>query len=267
MDLAKFIKEELQPYIRSHYRTTEHSLGIGHSLGASFMAYALINNDPFDDYFLLSPNFAYGKDHMLLAQQFVNYQFGMDKNRFLYFSDAGEENEPYEWTAWKPARELVYAYLTSGKIPNNVVYEQKSYTDYDHYSSFPIALLDAYKDYFLYRDSMFNVANAQDNSTLSNETYKKHIEIIVTDPKQEVFITGNQESLGNWEPSKIKLKHINDSVRAIDVELRLPAQFKFTLGDWSKEASFKNSYYGANLVVNCKSRLSYIYKLKEWLDN
>lgn len=49
--LMDFVKYELIPYIRSHYRTTERSLGVGHSLGASFMMQCLMNGNPFTDYF------------------------------------------------------------------------------------------------------------------------------------------------------------------------------------------------------------------------
>lgn len=67
------------PYIRNHYRVTERSLGIGHSLGASFMMQSLINCAPFTDYFFLSPNMTFGKDRKLLAAQFCNYKFDTNK--------------------------------------------------------------------------------------------------------------------------------------------------------------------------------------------
>lgn len=153
-DLANFVKNELQPYIRSHYRTTGHSLGIGHSLGASFLLQCLMTNDPFTDYFFLSPNLTFGKDKLMLATQFVNYTFDKNKKRYLFFSDAGEERQRHGWKSWKPARDMVYHYLDEQHLPSNVTWKRKSYLDYEHWSSFPYALHDAYEGYFEYLKSV-----------------------------------------------------------------------------------------------------------------
>lgn len=99
---------------------------------------------------------------------------------------------------------------------------------------------------------------------MSKETYHKHIEIVVKDAKDEIYITGNQPALGNWDAGKIKMKHVNDSIRAIDVDLHLPAQFKFTKGSWKEEAIFDSSVSGLNQVINSKERTNYIYKVYEW---
>ena len=72
--------------------------------------------------------------------------------------------------------------------------------------------------------------------------------------------------LGMWNPGLIKLKHINDSIRAIDIDLHLPALFKFTLGSWKYEAGFENSYYGDNLEINNAERKNYRYILTEWMN-
>lgn len=126
-NLMKFVKEELMPYIRNHYRVTERSLGIGHSLGASFMMQSLINCDPFADYFFLSPNMTFGNNRLLLATQFCNYKFDRNKKRYIFFSDAGEERIGGNWTCWKPAREMVYQYLDAKQLPSNITWKRKSY--------------------------------------------------------------------------------------------------------------------------------------------
>lgn len=253
------------PYIRSHYRTTERSLGVGHSLGASFMMQCLMNGNPFTDYFFLSPNLTFGNDRLMLASQFCNYKFDVNKRCYLFFSDAGEERLSHRWRAWKPAREMVYHYLDTQQLPSNIVWKRKSYLNYNHLTSFPMALHDAYQGYFDYIDSIKSLAT-NDTTTLSKQVYRKHIKIVVKDAKQEVYITGNQKSLGMWNPGLIKLKHINDSIRAIDIDLHLPALFKFTLGSWKYEAGFENSYYGDNLEINNTERKNYRYILTEWMN-
>ena len=201
-DLMNFVRYELMPYIRSHYRTTERSLGIGHSLGASFMMQCLMNGNPFTDYFFLSPNLTFGEDKLLLAKQFCNYKFDENRLCYLFFSDAGEERQSPRWEAWKPAREMVYRYLDARQLPANVVWQRKSYPDYDHLTSYPSALNDAYQGYFDYLDAVKALA-AGDTTALSKQTYRKHIEIVVKDARQEVYITGNQASLGMWNPGLI----------------------------------------------------------------
>lgn len=138
--------------------------------------------------------------------------------------------------------------------------------DWSHLSSLPFALHDAYQGYFEYLDSINSLAD-KDSTILSKEVYRKHIEIVVKDAKQEVYIAGNQKALGMWNPDSIKLKHVNDSVRAIDIDLHLPALFKFTLGDWNYDASFDNSYFGANLEINNTERKKYRFILDEWNKN
>ena len=146
--LMDFVKYELIPYIRSHYRTTERSLGVGLSLGASFMMQCLMNGNPFTDYFFLSPNLTFGNDRLMLASQFCNYKFDVNKRCYLFFSDAGEERLSHGWRAWKPAREMVYHYLDTQQLPSNIVWKRKSYLNYNHLTSFPMALHDAYQGYF-----------------------------------------------------------------------------------------------------------------------
>lgn len=81
--LMCFVKDELMPYIRSHYRTTERNLAIGHSLGASFLLQCLLDYDIFNDYFLFSPNLAFGKN--MLANKFVKHSFDRTARHYLFF--------------------------------------------------------------------------------------------------------------------------------------------------------------------------------------
>ena len=41
------------------------------------------------------------------------------------------------------------------------------------------------------------------------------IKISVPNETDEVFIVGNQESLGNWQPNKVKMKKVTDYQREI----------------------------------------------------
>lgn len=193
----------------------------------------------------------------MLADKFVNYPFVEVSRHYIFFADAAEERMQ-GWEKWQAPREEVYRYVDSGVLPVNIVCRHKSYPESGHFASFPLALQDAYKDYFSYRE----VADA----VAGGEAITKHIEVVVNNPKYEVYIAGNQASLGDWDVGKIKLEHVNDSIRAIDVMVQLPAQFKFTRGSWETEGFPDNAIGGINLRIGNKSKKTYTYRISNWAD-
>jgi len=253
-NLAKFVKDELQPYIKSHYRTTDRSIGVGHALGATFLMGALLDNKPFDAYFMFSPDLSVGD--FMYPKRFKEHDFSEVK-QFIFLTDAAEESTP-GMENWGVAREMIYGYLDEHVMPRALKWNKVSYSGYNHMSAFPLALKDAYSRYFNYRDSLDNI--------LSKETYHKRIEIEVNNPNDEVYITGNQNSLGKWNPGKIKMEKVSDRVRAIEVDVQLPAQIKFTRGSWKSEAYFLNTPDGTNVRIDNKTKEVYKYKLHKWSD-
>ena len=64
-----------------------------------------------------------------------------------------------------------------------------------------------------------------------------------TDLKNDiVYITGNQSSLGDWNPNKIEMKKTTDYERSIVLKVQSPAQFKFTKGSWDTELQVIGTY-------------------------
>ncbi|WP_396197351.1 alpha/beta hydrolase-fold protein, partial [Flavobacterium sp.] len=82
----------------------------------------------------------------------------------------------------------------------------------------------------------------------------------------EVYITGNQEILGNWNPSKIKMNRISDFEREISLPLTFPIELKFTRGNWESEAIIKSNGETSNLLIENSSKKTYIYKVRYWID-
>ena len=66
--------------------------------------------------------------------------------------------------------------------------------------------------------------------------------------KDDVYIAGNQEALGNWDPKAVKMQRQSDGTYTIDLELHLPAYFKFTKGDWNHQLFMENAAQG-NLII------------------
>lgn len=255
-NLARFIKEELKPYINSHYHTSGYELGIGHSLGASFLLENTCLGDLFNNIIAVSPNFSYSNRR--LAKEFMQYDWSKGGDRFLFISNAREELEG--WEDWKPARELVYNHIAKNGMPENVTYLHKSYPDYEHEASFIPAITEAMPEYFKFRERKIN-------GPLQPDKYRKHIEVIVNEPNAEICITGNQPSLGNFDTSKmLRLKHVNDSVRAIDIDVQLPLRFKFRkVSDPEKEAVIVNSNYNQEQFVESKMRTNYTFRIIGWM--
>lgn len=95
---------------------------------------------------------------------------------------------------------------------------------------------------------------------MSKETYPVHIELQSKDMKGDVYITGNQEALANWNPKGIKMEQVNDSTCTIDLQLHLPVYFKFTRGDWEHGANIFNAEPG-NLIIHDAKHTNHVYRL------
>ena len=92
------------------------------------------------------------------------------------------------------------------------------------------------------------------------------IKVSVPDTTDEVYIVGNQDALGNWEPDKIKMKKISDREREIELKLTFPAEFKFTRGSWDKEGIMKSLSDNPNLRI-LDERSETTFTVKTWMDN
>lgn len=257
-DLKKFVKNELMPYIKKNYRTSGRTLGIGHSLSASFVLDALMTDDLFDDYIAVSPNCCY--DDYRLATDIENYQFKSRKTpRFIYASMAREiEKEPEYWgDEWKTGWERVCSILKDKSHFNeNTVTSVNTFPDYDHYGSFMPSVTAALNDYIVF--------GAKNLVGYTGETVVSpvHIELRGKNLPNDIYITGNQDALGNWEAKGIKMNLVNDSTASIDLRLYLPAQFKFTRGSWEHEAIIKNADAG-NHIIHDAEHTTRVYRLWE----
>lgn len=83
---------------------------------------------------------------------------------------------------------------------------------------------------------------------------------MVDSPEYEVYISGNLALLGNWDTKKIGLKHVNDSVRAIDVMIQLASRVNFTSVNWESEAFPQDALGGMSFSIGSKGRGTYIIK-------
>ncbi|MFG6427542.1 MAG: hypothetical protein K1W14_14250 [Muribaculaceae bacterium] len=232
-NFKKFLREDVFTYINSHYRTSGHTLAIGHSLGASFVLNALASEDMFDDYIALSPNFI--EDNFKLADNFINYDFNNGKPHFLFLTMSNESEETGWPAEWRQGWDLVKSKMESAHIPESVRIFFKEYPHLTHMTCFVECLMDALPLYSMYRL----------NTTFNNDKlYPVHITLDAPYAEGDVYITGNQESIINWNPMGLKMNKNEDNTYSIDLNLRLPAEFKFTQGSWESQIIPANACIG-----------------------
>ncbi len=92
------------------------------------------------------------------------------------------------------------------------------------------------------------------------------LKVFVPNITDEVFIVGNQESLGNWQPEKVKMNRISDYEREISLKLTFPAEFKFTRGNWESEAVITKLFGQKNFLIKEKPLTTQYYTIKGWTD-
>ena len=92
------------------------------------------------------------------------------------------------------------------------------------------------------------------------------IRVSVPNKTDDVYIVGNQENLGNWQPDKVKLNKISDYEREISLNLTFPAEFKFTRGKWDSEAVINQLSGQPNFILNNKPLQDEYYKIQGWTD-
>ncbi|AYB33049.1 alpha/beta hydrolase [Chryseolinea soli] len=86
----QFIREELKPYVDSHYKTQPYNILAGHSFGGLASVYCLLTHpEMFQAYIAVSPSFWWDREYILkLADQ--KLKKGGSLNKTLFFSDASE---------------------------------------------------------------------------------------------------------------------------------------------------------------------------------
>jgi len=252
---TQYLNQEVIPLLNKKYRITSKRLAVGHSLGASYVLSTLINNPSlFSSHIAISPNFKFDEER--LANEFINNDFSeMTENKFLFLSHADEDNY---WKGWKKSRERVYEFLNSKAVPN-ISYVIKDYEDKTHLTSFLSAIHDGMKEYIKYIDS------------LPIKKYNVDITIKVPNKTDEVYITGNQKVLGDWEEGRIKMDSISPFERRIFLNLKDKTQIRFTNGNSksNKVADIENYdlpwfFY---IPISAEYERNLNFKVIDWTEN
>jgi predicted alpha/beta superfamily hydrolase len=226
-----YIKNEVVPYVESNYRTLPYRTAVGHSLSASFITYSLLNEtELFDNYIAISPNLADDDQRLVRGlKNFDSKQF--ETLKFFYMSHADEaENENY--FGWRSAYENAFPILRNSLASENFKVMLEEYPEESHRSGFIPSVKSAMLTYI-------ETIEPEQNKLLSKEKYKITLRVKVPGENDEIYVTGNQEKLGNWEPGKIKMQRVSSDEREITLKVQDPVELKFTRGNWESEAWMK----------------------------
>ncbi|WP_209332991.1 alpha/beta hydrolase-fold protein [Lunatimonas salinarum] len=249
-NFLNYVETEVVRYVNLKYRTLNHNIAVGHSLGASFILYSLLKRpNLFQNYIAISPNLAY--DENKISKELSKFDYTKIQNStFIYLSNADEGVE--YWKEWKPAREKIYSFFRDTLKNENVTVEIAEYTKNNHWNTFPPSLNHALEFYFK------NIQEKQENE-LSKEKFEVVIKVKTFGKDDVIYISGNQPNLGDWSPSKVKMKKISDFEREIVLTVQSPAQFKFTKGSWDTELQVKGAY--KNLIIKPETKKDFEFEL------
>lgn len=252
---SQYFLQEVMTYIDDNYKVGNNNVVVGHSLSASFILSNILPSEKvFKGYIAVSPNFAY--EDKLTAKRFINHiEKEINEDTFVFVCHANEGNG--YWEHWVKPREEVYAFIE--KYPNeHMEIEVKAYPNENHYTVLRKGLWDGLESFMKYY-------NQHKFTYRSKEKYQLTVNCIIKDTQDKTYITGGQKALGDWNPKKVKMDVINDSLRSITLEVTSPVEFKITRGSWESEAIIKNHGNG-NIKIDPSKQKEVILKVEDWLD-
>jgi predicted alpha/beta superfamily hydrolase len=112
--LAQHLENEVLPYLKTKYRCSNYTIGIGHSLGATFVSYCMLNYPQlFNAGIAVSPNFVF--DQQQLVHKFDSIpNVGVLNHKFFYLAHGQGD---YLEDKFKDATDKVGNMLTAKNIP------------------------------------------------------------------------------------------------------------------------------------------------------
>jgi hypothetical protein len=115
------------------------------------------------------------------------------------------------------------------------------------------------KKYQSFKDFVPELLNVLDETSvekvrtklgLSNVKYEVNLTVNVPENSGDVYITGNQSSIGNWNPNVIKLNKTGETTRQITFKTYPDLKFKLTKGNWETEGKSTESKKGKTFLCH-----------------
>lgn len=104
----------------------------------------------------------------------------------------------------------------------------------------------------------------------SQEDVKVAIRVITTNlqAESEVYITGNDDKLGNWKPDAVELLEVEDNIwtKSFSFSKGKKLEFKLTLGNWNSEALNDDGTVPSNKKLEVFKDTTIEISVKLWSD-
>jgi predicted alpha/beta superfamily hydrolase len=141
-----YFQNEVIKYIDSNYRTFPYRIGIGHSNGATFLSYCLLEKpELIDAYILVSPNYGYDKEQLVKRFGKFNPE-SLKHNKFISMCNSNEGEE------WINARNKVISLLNTDNFKTKIYFSNRDYSKTENHGTvFPVAIFYGLKEFIDYK--------------------------------------------------------------------------------------------------------------------
>ena len=94
-------------------------------------------------------------------------------------------------------------------------------------------------------------------------------EVKVQGNTESVFITGDHQELGTWNPGQVEMKKSSDNIffHQIDVKSGTKLEYKITQGTWNREAIYETEIVPANHMLTVRTDTTVTHTVKKWRDD
>lgn len=214
-----YIQEEVVPYVESRYRVLRHRTAIGHSLSASFLVYAMLQDaDLFDNILAISPNLAYDKQRLVQGLRgFDSKQF--ETPRLFYLSHA-DENVGDDWPGWPRANKAAYEVAEKSLANDNFRVVVEQFPEESHMSGYMPAVRSAMK-------TLLGTIRPLQVTALPEKLYEITVSVNVPAEADEIYIAGNQRTLGKGTGERVAMEKVAPRVRRATLKVQDHAEMRF----------------------------------------
>lgn len=223
--------------------------------------------------------------HSFVNQHLGDYENQINKSSNLMSEAYIEKMDPQGYSYWPAsvgehivrAGEIRIALANGNKELADKL--RKQHIESNHFVLIPDLekKMEAYENnrikFKTFRDFVPELLSVFDNVTvdelrkklnLPTEKFQVSIKIMVPENSGDVYITGNQSSIGSWNPNKIKLNKISETTREISFLTYPDLRFKFTKGSWDKQAKLIGIEEGKDVHLPITDNTSLNYTVEKW---
>ena len=84
-------------------------------------------------------------------------------------------------------------------------------------------------------------------------------------PSTEIYISGNKDELGNWQPNVVQLERKDNFWEmTFQFDLNTSLEFKFTKGSWESQALNNDGEIPSNNIINVNQDTTLTYTINYW---